>query len=107
MPTTTKTNKNKYRPLEDHHVRALNKAGEARRIARMEARVTQVLALLAEKPYFKGDLEKAMGISSFTLYHVIRYAKEQNWIVSQGRYYLNPHTVYVAGGKVVRLGADA
>jgi len=44
-----------------------------------------------------------MGISSFTLYHVVRYAKEQNWIVAQGRYYLNPHTVKVEGSRVIRL----
>lgn len=95
--------KNAGRPLDAHHVRALNKAAEARRIARMEARVDLILILLAEKPRYRDDLGKAMGISSFTLYHVVRYAKEQNWIVSQGRYYLNPHTVKVEGSKVIRL----
>lgn len=96
-------NKNAGRPLDDYHVRALNKAAEARRIARMEERVTRMLALLAEKPYHRGDLMKAMGISSYTLLMVTRYAKEQNWIVAQGRYYLNPHTVKVEGSKVIRL----
>jgi len=96
-------NKNAGRPLDDHHVRALNKAAEARRIARMEERVTRMLVLLAEKPRYRRDLESEMGISSFTLYHVVRYAKEQNWIVAQGRYYLNPHTVKVEGSKVIRL----
>lgn len=96
-------NKNKGRPLDDHHVRALNKAAEARRIARMEARLDQMLLLLAEQPRYRADLEKAMGVSRFTLYHVLNYAKDNNLIVSQGRYYINPHHVKVEGGKVIRL----
>ncbi len=97
-------NKNAGRPLDDHHVRALNKAAEARRIARMEERVTQMLVLLAEKPRYRSDLMKAMGISSYTLLMVTRYAKENNWIVSQGKYYVNPHLVKIEGGKVIRDG---
>lgn len=96
-------NKNAGRPLDDYHVRALNKAAEARRIARMEERVTRMLELLAQKPRYRKDLESEMGISKFTLYHVVRYAKEQKWIVAQGRYYLNPHTVKVEGSKVIRI----
>lgn len=99
-------NKNAGRPLDTHHVRALNQAGEARRIARMEARVNLLLSLLAEKPRYRSDLEKEMGVSRSTLHHVVRYAKEQNWIVSQGHYYLNPHTVRIEGNTVVRLGAE-
>ena len=95
-------NKNAGRPLDDYHVRALNKAAEARRIARMEARLDQMLLLLAEQPRFRKDLAKAMSISSFTLYQVARYAKENNWIVSQGKYYVNPHHVKIEGGRVIR-----
>lgn len=43
-----------------------------------------------------------MGISSYTLLMVTRYAKENNWIVSQGRYYVNPHHVKIEGGMVIR-----
>jgi len=81
----------------------LNKAAEARRIARMEARPNHMLLLLAETPRYRAGLVKAMGISKFTLYHVLKYAKDNNLIVSQGRYYINPHHVKVEGGKVIRL----
>lgn len=97
------TNKNKNRPLDEFHVRALNQAGERRRIERMEARINQMLTLLAEKPLYRDDLAKKMGISLFTLYYVTRYAKEQGWVVSQGKYYLNPNNIMVVGGKVIRF----
>lgn len=70
---------------------------------RREARIHKMLALLAEKPYYRNDLAREMGISYYTLYFLTSYAIEQNWIVSQGKYYLNPNTVMVAGGKVVKV----
>ena len=106
MATTTKTNKNKGRPLDNHHVRALQDAGNRRRIERMEARIDQMLTLLAKRPMYHDELAKEMKISLYPLYHVVRYAKDNNWIVSQGRYHLNPHTVMVAGGKVIRLQTE-
>lgn len=75
---------------------------QQRQAARMEARVSKMLSLLAREPLYREDLARAMGLSEWVLKQVVRYAKDQNWIISQGRYYINPRTVFVADGQIVR-----
>lgn len=83
-----------------------NKKTLQRQAERREARINQMLALLAVSPMYRRELASAMNISLCVLYYLVKYAREQNWIVCQGKYYLNPHTVMVAGGKVVRMMVD-
>lgn len=61
-----------------------------------------MLALLAEKPLFRAELARGMAVSYGTLQAIVRYARMNGWIVSQGKYYINPHNVMVADGKVIR-----
>lgn len=73
-----------------------------RQAASMESRISQMLALLAIRPLYRDELCQAMAISTGTIQEVIKYAKAQGWIISQGKYYINPYTVIVADGKIVR-----
>lgn len=73
-----------------------------RQAERKEARISQMLSLLAERPLYRDELCRAMSISTGTTQEIIRYAKEQGWIISHGKYYINPYTVFVADGKIVR-----
>jgi len=73
-----------------------------RRADLQEVRVTQLLSLLAKRPLYRDEICRAMGISLKTMYKLTGYARSQCWIVVQGKYYINPHTVMVADGKIVR-----
>jgi len=73
-----------------------------RQAERREARVSQLLALLAERPRYRDELSREMSMSYGLLQPLIKYAKEQGWIISQGKYYINPYAVLVAGGKIIR-----
>ena len=73
-----------------------------RQLAQRERYVSQLLALLAERPLYRADLARAMAVSYGTLQAIVRYARINGWIVSQGKYYINPHNVMVADGKVIR-----
>lgn len=73
-----------------------------RQLAQRERFISQMLTLLAKGPMYRADLARAMAVSYGTLQAIVRYARINGWIVSQGKYYINPHNVFVADGKVIR-----
>lgn len=73
-----------------------------RQAERTEARINKTLALLAVKPLYRDELAREMAISLGTLIPLVRYARTQGWIVAQGKYYINPHNVFVADGKIIK-----
>lgn len=70
-----------------------------------EERISKILALLAERQdgMYRDELMQALGIPQPTLHYLVKYARTHGWIVCQTKYYINPHNVMVAGGKVIRL----
>lgn len=73
-----------------------------RQLAQRERYISQMLSLLAKEPMYRADLASAMAVSYGTLQAIVKYARVNGWIVSQGKYYINPHNVMVADGKVIR-----
>lgn len=73
-----------------------------RQAERTEARINKMLALLAVRPRYRDELAREMSISLGTLIPLVKYARAHGWIVAQGKYYINPHNVMVADGKIVK-----
>lgn len=73
-----------------------------RQLAKRERFISQMLTLLAKGPMYRADLARAMSVSYGTLQAIVLYARINGWIVSQGKYYINPHNVLVVDGKVIR-----
>lgn len=73
-----------------------------RQAERTETRINKMLALLAVRPLYRDELAREMSISLGTLLPLVRYARTHGWIVAQGKYYINPHNVFVADGKIVK-----
>lgn len=76
-----------------------------RQLERREVYISKMLALLADRPLYRAELARAMAVSYGTLHAIVRYARVNGWIVSQGRYYINPHNVMVADGKIIKMEA--